>query len=256
MATKTKAPARPRAEKEPAPEKPTAKAFLERLKASATAAEQKKYERYFPLAERKNGDTFIGVRMGTVFELARAFIAMPPREIEKLMESDIHEARAGAMSIMAKQYAEKKTTVERRQELYDLYLRRHDRINTWDLVDLAAYYVVGPHLVSGKRDILYKLARSKNPWERRTAILATFSFIRYGQLDDTFAIAELLLKEKEDLIQKAVGWALRTTGSDPAPLADFLDRHAAKMPRPMLRNAIEKLTPAERTHYLGLRDRT
>jgi 3-methyladenine DNA glycosylase AlkD len=255
MAATTKTPARPRAAREPAPEKPTAKAFLERLHANATAAEQKKYERYFPLAERQNGDTFIGVRMGTVFELARAFIAMPPKEIEKLMESDIHESRAGAMSIMAKQYGDRRTSAERRQELYDLYLRRHDRINAWDLVDLAAYYVVGPHLIERKRDILHKLAKSKDPWERRTAILATFAFIRYGQLDDTFAIAELLLKEKEDLVQKAVGWALRTTGRDPAQLAAFLDRHAATMPRPMLRNAIEKLTPAERTHYLGLKDK-
>jgi 3-methyladenine DNA glycosylase AlkD len=249
MAT-AKPPPRPRATKEAAPIKPTAKAFLERLKANASEAERNKYERYFPPAERRAGDEFIGVRMGTVFELARAFIAMPPAEIEKLMESDIHEARAGAMSIMAKQYQAKATTPDRRKELYDLYLRRHDRIDAWDLVDLAAYYVVGPHLVDGDRKVLYRLAKSKNPWERRTAILATFSFIRRGELDDTFAIAELMLGEKQDLVQKAVGWALRTTGG-PRLLA-FLDKHAATMPRPMLRNAIEKLEPKLRQHYLKL----
>jgi 3-methyladenine DNA glycosylase AlkD len=251
--TRTKSSARPRAAREAAPEEPTASAFLERLEASATEAELKKYERYFPPAERKHGDAFIGVRMGTVFELAKAFIAMPPAQIEKLMESDVHEARAGAMSIMARQYAAKTTTPARRQELYELYLRRHDRINSWDLVDLAAYYVVGPHLIERKRDVLHRLARSKNPWERRTAILATFAFIRRGELDDTFAIAELLLDETEDLIQKAVGWALRTAGSDRERLRAFLDRHAATMPRPMLRNAIEKFPPAERRRYLGLK---
>ena len=249
MATTTTT-ARPRAIKEAAPSALTAKAFLERLKANATESERKKYERYFPPAERRSGETFIGVRMGTVFELARAFIAMPPAEIEKLMESEIHEARAGAMSIMAKQYQAKATNPERRQQLYELYLRRHDRIDAWDLVDLAAYYVVGPHLLERDRSVLYRLAKSKDPWERRTAILATFAFIKRKQLDDTFAIAELMLKEKEDLVQKAVGWALRTTGG-PKLLA-FLDKHAARMPRPMLRNAIEKLEPRVRQHYLAL----
>jgi 3-methyladenine DNA glycosylase AlkD len=98
--------------------------------------------------------------------------------------------------------------------------------------------------------VLYRLARSKNPWERRTAILATFAFIRRGELGDTFALAELMLGEKEDLVQKAAGWALRTTGGP--RLRAFLDRHAASMPRPMLRNATEKLEPKLRQHYLKL----
>jgi 3-methyladenine DNA glycosylase AlkD len=246
----TKAAPTPRAAKQTAPEKPTAKAFLERLKANATVADRKKYERLFPPTADRPRETVIGVRMGTVFELAKAFIEMPPSEIEKLMESDIHEARAGAMSIMAKQYQAKGTSPERRQELHDLYLRRHDRINDWDLVDLAAYYVIGPHLIERDRKVLYRLAKSKNPWERRTAILATFAFIKRKELDDTFAIAELMLDEKEDLVQKAVGWALRTTGG-PRLLA-FLDEHATDMPRPMLRNAIERLEPKLRQHYLAL----
>jgi 3-methyladenine DNA glycosylase AlkD len=244
---------RPRAAKQAVPTTPTAKAFLERLRANATEAERKKYERLFRPTEDRPHETVIGVRMGTVFELAKAFIEMPPSEIEKLMESDIHEARAGAMSIMAKQYQAKGTSPERRQELYELYLRRHDRINDWDLVDLAAHYVIGPHLLERDRKVLYRLAKSKNPWERRTAILATFAFIKRKELDDTFAIAELMLEEKEDLVQKAVGWALRTTGG-PKLLA-FLDKHAATMPRPMLRNAIEKLEPRLRQHYLALEEK-
>src|SRR5690606_13124141 len=103
-------------------------------------------------------------------------------------------------------------------------------------------------------DVLFRLARSKSMWERRTAILATFAFIREGEFDDTYALAELMLGEKEDLVQKAVGWMLRATGNNPERLHALLDRHAARMPRPMLRTAIEKMPPAERTHYLGLKD--
>jgi 3-methyladenine DNA glycosylase AlkD len=241
-----------RAPKQAAPEKPTAAAFLDRLKANASDVERKKYERYFPLAGRRRGDEFIGVRMGTVFELARAFLEMLPTEIETLMESDIHEARAGAMSVMAKQYQAKATTPERRQELFDLYLRRHDRINDWDLVDLAAYYVIGPHLVGQPHDLLYTLVKSKDPWERRTAILATFSFLRRGDASDTLKLAELLFGDEVELVQKAAGWALRSVPEE--KLKPFLDRNAARMPRAMLRNAIEKLSPGERKHYLGLKE--
>jgi len=167
------------------------------------------------------------------------------------MKSPIHEARAAAMSIMAKQYAAKKTTPERRQELVDLYLRRHDRIDNWDLVDLAAYHVIGAHLVNRPRDVLYALAKSPSQWERRTAILATFAFIRRKEFAETFAIAELLLDDPEDLVQKATGWMLRSI-PDHGALTAFLDRHAASMPRITLRNAIEKFSPEERAHYLRL----
>lgn len=251
MKTVKKAPARGRAAKEAAPSSLTAKSFLARLEENASEAERTKYARFFPRATRREGDVFLGVRMGTVFELAKAFVAMDPTEIERLMESDVHEARAGAMSVMAKQYAAKGTTPDRKQALFDLYVRRHDRIDDWDLVDLAAYHVVGAHLVERDRAILRKLARSKQPFERRTAIVATFSFVRRGQLDDTFAIAELLVDDPHELVQKAVGWALRATGGP--RLSAFLDAHASRMPRPMLRAAIEKLAPAARARHLARR---
>jgi 3-methyladenine DNA glycosylase AlkD len=229
----------------------TAEAILARLQAMRSDEERRKYHRYFAF-EDDAADTFIGVRMGEVFALAKQCVLTPPAEIERLMESDIHEARAAAMSIMAKQYQAKKTTPERKQELFDLYLRRHDRINNWDLVDLAAYYVIGPHLLDRPRDVLYHLAKSESPWERRTATLATFSFIRRGQLDDAFAIAELLLDDPEDLVQKAVGWMLRTADGNRPALNAFLDRHAARMPRVMLRNALEHYAPDERARYLAM----
>lgn len=232
----------------------TADVILARLQDMRSDEELKKYRRYFKFGEGEyaHGDTFIGVRMGHVFDLAKQCVLTPPAEIERLMESDIHEARAAAMSIMAKQYAPKKTTPERRQELYDLYLRRHDRINNWDLVDLAAWYVIGPHLVDRPRDVLYRLAKSQNMWERRTAILATFSFIKRGQLDDAFAISELLLDDPEDLIHKAVGWMLRSADGQRAALNGFLDQHAARMPRVMLRNTLEHYPPDERARYLAM----
>jgi 3-methyladenine DNA glycosylase AlkD len=235
-----------------------AERFIERLKAHRSPEELKKYHRYFTFDEDQPGvgDQFMGVRMGQVFELAKEFIDMPPDEIEKLLESPIHEIRAGGCSIMAKQATSKKTPESRRKELYDLYLRRHDRINDWDLVDLASYKVVGSYLFDfdKPRDILYKLARSEHIWERRTAILSTAHFIRQGDLDYTFRIAEMLLNDDHDLIHKATGWMLRAAGgADRQKLLSFLDTHAAKMPRTALRYAIEHLDKEQRDDYLSLK---
>jgi 3-methyladenine DNA glycosylase AlkD len=234
----------------------TAKAFTKRLLALQDDEELRKIQRYFKSGEGEygHGDKFIGVRMGSIFALAKEFAEMPLKEIEKLLDSDIHESRVGALSVMAKQYPLRATTEERRGELYDLYLRRHDRINNWDLVDLAAWHVVGPWLVDKPRAILHKLAKSRNMWERRTAILSTFSFIRRGEFDDTFAIARVLLTDKENLSHKAVGWMLRSVGDkDRTALIGFLDEHAARMPRAMLSNAIEKFTPADKARYRALK---
>lgn len=204
--------------------------------------------------EADASDLFIGVRMGQIFALAKEQMNMAPREIEALLESPIHEVRVGAVSIMDWQARSRKTSEERRKALFDLYIRRHDRINSWDLVDRSAIFVVGMYLRDKPRDILYTLARSDRPMERRTAILACHAFIRQGDLDDTFRIAELLLRDEEDLVHKAVGWMLREAGKkDVARLLEFLDAHAAAMPRVMLRYSIEKLDKARRDRYLASR---
>lgn len=230
---------------------PGAQQFIERLQAQCSPEEARKYQRYFKHSAAD--DRFIGVRMGQVFALAKEFIDMPPDEIEKLLESPIHEARAGAMSIMDKDTRRKKTPADRRRALYDLYLRRHDRIDDWDLVDLGAPFVVGGYLFDKPRDVLYELARSANVWERRTAITATAYFIRQGQSNDTFNIAEMLLDDDHDLIHKATGGWLRAAGGLDRPrLLGFLDQYAAAMPRVMLRYAIEHLEAEERRYYLGL----
>lgn len=228
----------------------TAEEFERRLREHQSDEERRKFERYFTTG----ADRFIGVRMGTVFELAKEFIDLPPAELDRMLDSDVHEMRAGALSVMDKQARRKLTTPGRRQDLYELYLRRHDRIDNWDLVDLGAIHVVGGYLADKPRDVLYELARSPHWWERRTAITATAYFIRAGEVDDTFGVAELLLDDPEDLVHKGVGGWLRAAGDkDPGRLRAFLDRHAAAMPRVMLRYAIEHLDPAEREHYRALR---
>ncbi len=229
--------------------------FVKKLKSHRSAEELKKYRRFFKFG-KGTGDEFIGVRMGQVFALAKEFIDMPPGEIEKLLESPIHEVRVGGVSIMDFQARRKKTPPARRQELYTLYLRRHDRINSWDLVDRAAPYVIGSYLFDfdKPRSVLYKLARSKDTWERRTAIVSTLYFIGKGDVADAFKIAEILLKDKQDLIHKATGWALRFAGDkDRQKLLDFLDKRAAVMPRTTLRYAVEHLDKKQRAHYMSMK---
>jgi 3-methyladenine DNA glycosylase AlkD len=190
--------------------------------------------------------------MGEIFALAKEHMDMPLPEIEALLESANHLARVGAVSVMAFQARRRKTPEAQKQALFDLYLRRHDRIDTWDLVDRSAIWVVGEHLRDKTRDVLYGLARSTRPMERRTAILSTFAFIRKGDLEDAYRIAELLLHDDEDLVHKAVGWMLREVGKQDEPrLRAFLDAHAPTIPRVMLRYAIEKLDPNVRSDYLA-----
>jgi DNA alkylation repair enzyme len=230
----------------------TAANFITQLKKMSSAAEQKKILRYFKTGKGQyaEGDEFLGVKMGNLFALAVSFNGMPVPEIEKLLESPFHEARAGAVSIMDKESRNKKTSPERRKEFYDLYMRRHDRINNWDLVDLGCLHMTGCHLFNKSRKDLYKLARSANAWKRRTAILSTCYFIRQNELDDTYSIATLLLNDKEDLVHKATGWMLRFAGDkDRKRLLQFLDKHAATMPRIVLRNAIEKFPKNLKANY-------
>lgn len=233
-----------------------AKQFVEKLETYRSDEEAQKSLRYFKTSkgEYGEGDEFIGVRMGTIFALAKEFMDMPLAEIEKLLESPIHEVRVGAVSVMDWQARHKKTPSERRKDLFDLYIRRHDRINNWDLVDRSAIYVVGGYLFDKPREVLYTLARSQNLWERRTAMVSTAFFIRQGDLDDTFKIAEMLLNDDQDLIHKATGWMLRAAGDIDRPrLLRFLNEHAAAMPRTALRYAIEHLDKDLRGYYLKLK---
>ena len=204
-------------------------------------------------------DISIGARMGDVFALAKEFAEMPLDQVEVLLESPVHEARVGAVSVMDFQARGRRTSTERRKELFDLYIRRHDRIDTWDLVDRSAPYVVGGYLFEfdAPRDILLRLARSEHWYERRSAIVATYYFIRQGDTAETFTIAEVLVDDDHDLVQKAVGGWVREAGKrDPDGLLRFLDGFAATMPRTTLRYAVEHLDEGQRDHYMGLKGRT
>ena len=234
----------------------TANNFVERLKAIQSDKEKEKIQRYFKTGEGQysEGDQFMGVKMGQLFALAKQFNGMPISELEKLLDSPIHEVRAGAVSIMDKESRTKKITAERLKDFFELYIKRHDRINNWDLVDLGCLHMTGSYLFTRPRAILYKLARSKNNWERRTAIVTTCYFIRQGETDDTFKIAELLVNDKEDLVHKGTGWMLRFAGTkNPKKLINFLDKYAATMPRTLLRYSIEHFDKKKKEYYMGLK---
>lgn len=232
----------------------TAKEFISQLSLLKSAEELKNVERFF--RDKKPGNQFLGVRMSAIFDLAKVFMGMSLAEIEILLESEYYEVRMGAVSIMDFQARDKKTSAADKKGLFDLYMRRHDRIDNWDLVDRSAPYVVGGYLFDKPRDILYKLAKSDDVWQRRTAIVSTYFFIRQDDLSDTFKIAELLVHDPHDLIQKAVGSWIREAGKrDKLVLIEFLDGFAGSMPREMLRNAVEKLDKKEKQYYLEIKGR-
>jgi hypothetical protein len=229
----------------------TAELFIEKLSKLKSDEELGKVEKYFK--GKDNSTKNFGVKFGNIFKTAEDFTQMPITEINLLLDSDYYEIRMGAVSIMDFQAKHKKTTENRKKELFELYLKRHDRLNNWDFVDRGAYNIIGEYLLDKPREILYLLANSKNIWERRTAIVSTYAFIKKGQIEDTFKIAEILLNDDEELINKAVGSWIREAGKkDKTKLTDFLNQFAPSMPRVTLRYAIEKLDKQEKNFYLNL----
>lgn len=227
-----------------------AEKFIVKLSEYKSDKELGKVERFFKGNDGKTKD--FGVKFGDVFKTAKEFMDMPLDEIEKLLESDFYEIRMGAVSIMDFQAKHKKTSDARKKDLFELYLHRHDRLNNWDFPDRAAPGVIGEYLIDKPRDVLYQLAQSENPWERRTAIVSTHAFIKKGDIDDTFKIAEILANDTHELINKAVGSWIREAGKkNESRLKQFLDKHAATMPRVTLRYAVEKLDKATKDYYFS-----
>lgn len=199
--------------------------------------------------EYAEGDIFYGLTVPESRVIAKKFGDLSFEEIQKLLYSKIHEERAIALFILVHQF--KKADEKTKKKIFDFYLASTKWINNWDLVDLSSYKIVGEYLVDKNPAILTKLAKSKNLWERRIAIVSTFAFIRQGKLKESFRLAEMLLHDPHDLMHKAVGWMLREAGKrDRVPLEVFLETHAAHMPRTMLRYAIERFSPGERKYYL------
>jgi 3-methyladenine DNA glycosylase AlkD len=236
------------------PESRRAEQFIQKLSESPPQKAQKTSKEALEEDSEKEPTD---IPMRQLFALAKEFMDMPLNEIERLLENPLHAVRVGAVSIMDWQARDKKTSEERRKELFDLYIKRHDRINNWDLVDRSAPFVVGRYLFDKSREPLYELARSESQWERRTAIVATDYFIRQGDTDDTFKIAEILVHDPEDLVQKAVGGWVRQAGKkNRQQLLSFLDKYASTMPRTVLRYAIEHLDHAQREYYLSMKSRS
>jgi len=230
------------------------KEFIDALKEIANPKAVADVSRFFHADPNAGSDDnkVLGVSIGKIFPIAKRFADIPLADVERLLDSPYYEVRMGAVSIMDFAARGKSTSPEQRKALFDLYLRRHDRINNWDLVDRAAPHVVGGYLADKTREVLYRLARSRNPWERRTAIVSTYYFIRSGDLDDTFDIAEIIVNDKHELVQKAVGSWIREAGKrDQKRLVQFVEKHARSMPRTMLRYAVEKLPAQQRTKFLS-----
>lgn len=233
----------------------TAKDFIETLSLYKNGKELDKVDRFYKGSDRSV--KAFGVKFGDVFSTAKEFSALPLSEVAKLMKSKYYEVRMGAMSILDFQARNKKLSETQRKALFDFYIDHHDEIDNWDYVDRAAPHVVGEYLIDKNRAMLYKLARSRDPWRRRTSIVSTYAFIKRGEVSDTFRIAELLVDDKDEYVNKAVGSWIREAGKKaPKDLMAFLDKHAAHMPSVTLRYAIEKLDAGRRKHYLGLRRKT
>ncbi|WP_040978430.1 DNA alkylation repair protein [Oceanobacillus jeddahense] len=230
----------------------TADGFMQELKQHQNEAEIEKMKKFFKDSDENT--ECLGLKMRTVFQTAKKFIDMPLTEIERLLESNYYEVRMGAVSIMDFQAKAKKLPEENRQALYELYIRRHDRINNWDFVDRAAPSVIGTYLLDKPKNKLYEMAHSSNIWERRTAMVSTYSFIKTGNTKDTFSIAEILINDPEELINKAVGSFIREAGKkDEDKLKSFLNKYANTMPRVTLRYAIEKFDKSTKDYYLNLK---
>ncbi|OGH88198.1 MAG: DNA alkylation repair protein [Candidatus Magasanikbacteria bacterium RIFOXYC2_FULL_42_28] len=197
------------------------------------------------------GDKFLGLTMPETRSVVEKYWEdLSFADTEKLLHSPWHEERMVALLILVKKFEEGSKADKTR--VYNIFLKNIRYINNWDLVDVTVPRVVGVYLLDKSRKILYQLAKSKNLWERRIAILATFAFIYNGQSADTIKIAKILLKDKHDLIHKAVGWMLREVGKRCSVkiLEDFLRGNVAKMPRTMLRYSIEKMPLKRRKHWM------
>jgi 3-methyladenine DNA glycosylase AlkD len=199
--------------------------------------------------EYGEGDIFLGLTMPQIRVVAKKYFKdISLSSVQELVESKYHEFRMCALVMLVYKYEKFE---KERKEIYDFFLKNTKYINNWDLVDVTIPKTVGYYLIDNDRSILYKLVRSSDLWERRIAVMATFPFIRNNDFNDCITISEILLKDKHDLIHKAVGWMLREIGKrDETVLTKFLDKHVKEMPRTMLRYSIERLEESKRKEYL------
>ena len=224
------------------------KTITQELQSLSNAEKREIFPKFFKAGKGQygEGDRFLGVTVPNIRTIAKRHKEISLEEIRELLESEWHEVRLCALIIMVE--ASKKKDETLRQKLFDLYLSQTNHINNWDLVDLSCHHIVGEYLLDKSRDILYQLAQNRLLWDNRIAIVSTYAFIRKGQLEDTYALSELMMHHPHDLMHKAIGWMLREAGKrDSDRLYDYIMSHRADMPRTMLRYAIEKFSPIERS---------
>jgi len=223
------------------------------LQKLANSEKAKDLSRFFKTGKGQygEGDIFLGVSVPDQRKTARKYPNLSLDEIQELLSSKVHEHRLTSLFILINKY--QKSDDKNKKKMFDFYLKNTKNINNWDLVDSSSSYIVGDYLLNKaeKRTILYKLAESKNLWERRIAVMSTFAFIKNNEFEDALKIAEILLNDEYDLIHKAVGWMLREIGSrNQAEEENFLKKHYKKMPRTMLRYAVEKFQKNKKEFYM------
>ncbi|MBQ7818668.1 MAG: DNA alkylation repair protein [Bacteroidales bacterium] len=236
--------------------------IIERLKGVASAEKREVQLRFFKTGEGEYGygDNFLGVMVPQIRAIVKeCHNVIELEEIEKLLHSEFHEARLTALLLLVKRYECKGEESMLcpyspeclREKIFNIYISNTDYINNWDLVDLSAPNIVGTHLYNGDCSLLYEFAKSDHLWKQRIAVVATLTFIRKGEFTHTYALAKLFMDSRHDLMQKAVGWTLREAGKrDAKQLRNFLNEYKIKMPRTMLRYAIEKFSPEERKLFM------
>ncbi len=229
----------------------TSEQISKTLRGLADPAIAQHSQRFFKTGkgEYGEGDKFLGIRVPVLRAQARKHQDIALKEVRRLLQSAFHEERLCALLLLVRKFT--RSNEEERAVIYELYLNNTRYINNWDLVDSSAHYIVGVYLEDKDKQVLYELSGSDSLWERRIAIMSTFHFIKNDRFNETLDLSKQLINDKEDLIHKAVGWMLREAGKrNMAVEKAFLKAHYRKMPRTMLRYAIEKFPERERKKYL------
>ncbi len=223
------------------------------IKKSANPERAKISQRFFKTGkgEYGEGDIFIGITVPESRKIAKKYSDLEFEYISELLKSKIHEERLIALLILVDKFKKAKKNKSEQRKIFEFYLTQSQYVNNWDLVDLSADKIVGEFLFNDDKQLLYYYAKSKNIWQRRIAMVSTYAFIKKRKFGETLAIAEILLKDEHDLIQKAVGWMLREIGKrNSQVLETFLQENYKSMPRTMLRYSIEKFPQEKRLKYL------
>lgn len=225
--------------------------ILKELKLKKNTEQAKVLSRFFKTGKGQygEGDIFWGIKVPVTRDIVKKFKETSLEDVQILLDSKVHEHRLAGLLILVEKFKKR----ENKKEIYNFYLKNTKNINNWDLVDLTAPNIIGSFLLENKKErkILYSLVKSKNLWERRIAILSTFTLLRNKEYEDVLKISEILLKDEHDLIHKAVGWMLRELGKrDKDVEIEFLEKYRKVMPRTMLRYSLEKFNLKEKEYFM------